>query len=633
MTPTARRLQRYLRQHWQAFLIVGSLLALLWVGVYLDLRRSREDTISRSASDLTNLSLAFLKETEASIKAIDLALLDLREHWNGDVRAFAALVHKRQDYLSGNLAFQVAVIDRYGLMAFSSLDQQNAKPVDLSDREHFKVHRERDVDELFISKPLLGRVSQRWSIQFTRPIFDQEHRFAGVLVLSVGPEYFYRFYRSIELPTGSSITLAREDGEVLSRYPNPEKALGRKLVYLPFLKPSVPDVAMVTMRSPFDGIERSYAVRKVDRFNLLVILGYPFDQIEAPYREQRLRAVSAGIGLSVSLLLVAYLRMVSAIQRQRAAKQLADNEERWRLALEAAGDGVWDWDVPKNRFVFSAGWKRLIGRAADGERSEHHDAWEKRIHPDDLAQVMQRIEAHFSRSTLAYTCEYRILCEDGCWKWILDRGMVIARDEAGMPLRMVGTCKDISSRKQMEEALQVLATTDALTGLNNRRCFLQRLEQEAAQAQDRAGVGAAVLMADIDFFKSINDRYGHAVGDAALKHFAGLLRQNARPPDVLGRLGGEEFAALLPHTTLDSAMEFASRLCASLRETPLVMGDQAIAISVSIGVSILQTTGDDSADQALHRADMALYQAKNTGRDRAIVWRDSGTEVEALAVL
>lgn len=600
-------------QYLQLYLVVAALLAAMWGGIAIDLRRAQGEVLSRTDSDLSNLALAFSKEIESAVKTIDLSLVDLREHWDGDPDRFAATVRRRQAYLENELAFQVAVIDAAGTLVFSNLEHP-AKAVDLSDREHFQVHRRRNTDMLFISKPVFGRVSKRWSIQFTRPLHDAEERFAGVLVLSVPPEYFSRFYHSIRLPTDSVITLAHPDGVILARYPRTEESLGRSLSGGPFADLDASGSGSFQRISQMDGVERLYAWRRLEHPPLLVFVGRSMREITAAYRQHRARALLAGAGLSALLLLAASLKRGFMKQKARSAKRLADNEERWRLALEAAGDGVWDWNAKTGRVMFSPGWKRMLGYAAH-EIGDDLDEWKKRVHPDDLTRTLQDVQDHFERRTPIYFNEHRMRCKDGSWKWILDRGMVMERDRDGAPLRVVGTHTDISVRKRLEEKLERLATTDALTGLRNRRCFLERLGQEVSHVRRYPQHSASVLMADLDFFKKINDSHGHAAGDAALRHFADLLREAVRESDCVGRLGGEEFAILLAETSAHNAQRFAQRLCATLRAAPLQLGGRAIPMTVSIGAAMI-SPDDDGPEPVLQRADEALYEAKELGRDR-----------------
>ena len=175
--------------------------------------------------------------------------------------------------------------------------------------------------------------------------------------------------------------------------------------------------------------------------------------------------------------------------------------------------------------------------------------------------------------------------------------------------------RDISERKRAEAELREMATTDFLTGLANRRHFMARMTGEMARLQRLDNPHAAVLMLDLDHFKHINDAHGHAAGDAMLRHFAALMRDELRKIDSVGRVGGEEFAIILPGANLDEAGVFAERLRQKVATTPLTLDDQVISITVSIGIASMRTT-DVNADTALIRADEALYRAKKNGRNR-----------------
>jgi diguanylate cyclase (GGDEF)-like protein len=178
----------------------------------------------------------------------------------------------------------------------------------------------------------------------------------------------------------------------------------------------------------------------------------------------------------------------------------------------------------------------------------------------------------------------------------------------------VGILRDETERKAQELELRRLATTDPLTGLANRRHFLTQVERELDRFK-RYAQPAALLMLDLDHFKQVNDTYGHALGDAVLKHFAVITGQALRKIDLLGRLGGEEFAALLPDTTLIGAYPLAERLRGIIMESPVETTAGSIGFTVSIGVALF-TPDDQDANAILIRADRALYRAKNRGRNR-----------------
>jgi diguanylate cyclase (GGDEF)-like protein len=165
--------------------------------------------------------------------------------------------------------------------------------------------------------------------------------------------------------------------------------------------------------------------------------------------------------------------------------------------------------------------------------------------------------------------------------------------------------------------LAVLASTDSLTGVANRRHFMEAAAQEVARFR-KEGVPLCMLMVDIDHFKHINDTYGHPVGDATLKAMVASLRQLIRCNDLIGRLGGDEFAVLLPGADLPRAAQVAERIRSELTRIAIEGSPRPAAFTVSVGVASLRETADD-LEQLLTRADEAMYQAKNAGRNRVVV--------------
>lgn len=203
---------------------------------------------------------------------------------------------------------------------------------------------------------------------------------------------------------------------------------------------------------------------------------------------------------------------------------------------------------------------------------------------------------------------------------LYDEELVISpvKDQQGCIRHFVGVKQDVSERKRIQTELWELATTDGLTGFLNRRHFMARLENEFARVQ-RNNHRVAVLMLDLDHFKQINDSYGHPTGDAMLQHFAGIIRAELRKIDVVGRIGGEEFAIFMPETDAEPAIIIAERLRNVLADTPLIIDKHKISITVSIGIALMHADSG-TADCVLTKADKALYTAKENGRNSVRVW-------------
>jgi diguanylate cyclase (GGDEF)-like protein/PAS domain S-box-containing protein len=205
-------------------------------------------------------------------------------------------------------------------------------------------------------------------------------------------------------------------------------------------------------------------------------------------------------------------------------------------------------------------------------------------------------------------------------------------DPKGTITHFIGIREDISDRKASEEKIRLLnaeleklAMTDYLTNLNNRRFFIQRGVEEIKRAH-RNSQPLALLMVDIDEFKNVNDTYGHEIGDLALQHVAEVMKSSLREIDLLGRLGGEEFAALLPNTTLEDALLSAERVRETIANMSLEIAGQVLSnpITISVGVATI-TDGMSGIDDLLRKADIALYRAKNNGRNCVSVYQENQT--------
>ena len=209
--------------------------------------------------------------------------------------------------------------------------------------------------------------------------------------------------------------------------------------------------------------------------------------------------------------------------------------------------------------------------------------------------------------------ETRYLRADGTAMWVA-ASTTLVRGPDGKPLYYVVQVEDIGDRKQTERELRRLADHDSLTGLLNRRGFMEGLRRELRRMERRREYGALVLL-DLDNFKTVNDTAGHLVGDQVLRATAEVLRRRLRATDVIGRLGGDEFAALVLNVTPRQASEIAAETAETLRSMTVTAGDTTIEVAASIGVIAIDEMRYDNEDDLLAAADRAMYRVKSLRRE------------------
>jgi diguanylate cyclase (GGDEF)-like protein/PAS domain S-box-containing protein len=308
-----------------------------------------------------------------------------------------------------------------------------------------------------------------------------------------------------------------------------------------------------------------------------------------------------------------------AISHYNALRALAQSEERYALAVRAANDGIWDWDLVTDRIYFSPRWHAILGRS---ERFDDDDpaSWLELVHADDVVRLRGAIDAHLNGRTSHLESEHRMRHLDGSWRWVLTRGLAI-RGADGQATRMGGSLSDITDRRRAERQLQHDALHDALTELPNRALFLDRVEQVLRRAERDQNAVCAVLFIDVDRFKLVNDSLSHAVGDHLLVALAERLAAVLRPSDTVARLGGDEFTILLDGvSSAEGAMVVADRVQASLA-APFTVDGHELVLAVSIGVAL---SGPElTAADLVRNADIAMYDARRRDRSRSALFDES----------
>ncbi|MBQ5949386.1 diguanylate cyclase domain-containing protein [Massilia sp. ST3] len=598
----------------QLALYLALMLPVVWGLVMLEQKRFAALDEAAARGNRTNLSRAFAEEVRATIGIVDLSLVQLRGTWRRDPEGFAAGVAEHARHLRDRVPMHIVVTDAKGRLLYTNAGA--APPLlPMGDLAAFHAQIAGSGDSLYVSRPSRCRITGAWIVQFTRPIRDAQGRLLGVIGASVAPDYFLRFYDSIDLGPNAAISLVRSDGAIIGRSTRQggNRDMGRVVPDMPYNAPGAAVSGHFHVLSRLDGIERDHAWRKLPEYGLTVTAAEAVPDAMARNAQQRAMLHWSGVAVSLVLAALGWAAIGAADRRRRALKALGAAEARWKLALNAAGDGVWDCDLRTGEAKLSPR-AQLILDAEHPVITWYGGMLEHIVHPDDLPAVRAALRAHFDSRTKDYAAEHRVRLRSGEWRWIDARGTVTERAEDGKPLRMVGTFSSIDARKHEEARMRRMAHQDALTGLPNRVLFGERLRQAIAAA-DRDGHRVAVVYFDLDKFKPVNDTWGHAAGDRLLRMVAQRVRAALRESDLLARIGGDEFAVLLPHCDTPGGAEQVARTILARLEEPFEDGERVLRISGSLGYALYPDCGGD-AEALMRCADLAMYDAKAHGRNR-----------------
>ena len=297
--------------------------------------------------------------------------------------------------------------------------------------------------------------------------------------------------------------------------------------------------------------------------------------------------------------------------RQTLAAMTATREQL-DSALVAGRMALFEVDTRTRVVKLSQHWSQMLGGAATSTVTTMQELM-RLTHPEDRPTIRRAYRDALRAQGSGYVVDHRVRDLNGGWLWIESRARVTSRDAQGRPNALVGTNCDISARKEHESRLRHQAYHDPLTGLANRSFLRERL-QEMIYRAERNNHTLAVLCLDLDHFKVINDSNGHAAGDQLLRAAAARLSNSVRQGDVVVRLGGDEFAVLLEGPLQAETIAAIARKILARINSPITVDEQEHALSTSIGVSCFPTDGR-TPDELLTRADLAMYSAKEAGRN------------------
>lgn len=281
-------------------------------------------------------------------------------------------------------------------------------------------------------------------------------------------------------------------------------------------------------------------------------------------------------------------------------RQIDHEQQRMKFALQAAEDGIWDWNGATDEVYYSPRYIAMVG-CTEEEFPPTLDSWASRVHPDDYegTVAMQLNIVSSPAYGDSFECTYRFLHNDGSWKWILGKGVVTSRDEEGKARRITGVHIDIGELQAAKEELIETLKIDTLTEVRSRYSFEEKL-----QGLSVSDYPVSLIYVDTDGLKIINDLLGHAFGDEYLRKVSTMLNEYTRENDSIYRIGGDEFVILMPNTGYDHASEALSRLKTNVKEQNNING----ALFVSFGLATASDPAELSSLTA--NADRNMYKNK-----------------------
>ncbi|HMV62411.1 MAG TPA: ATP-binding protein [Rhodocyclaceae bacterium] len=450
---------------------------------------------------LASLSLALAEQTAQTMSATDLVLdsivaeVDaLHLHDAADLRALTrseTFHHFLKERVAGLSRADVATIVGANGEVINFTRSFPPPPINLSDRDYFKVHLADARVGTYISVPVRNKGNGKWIFYVTRRLNDAEGRFAGLVLVGISVDQFSDFFQRIgaSLGEGASVSLSRDDFALLTRWPARENLIGERNLtgsnyeVIHTLGKSDDVISLDSPRMPEDFApqRRMAAVRKVEHFPLILNITVSHDLVLSNWYPA-VWAIGAIAGGSIlALLLGTFTGLRILARREDDARRLRESEERYARAVRGTSDGLWDWDLVAERDYLSPRLKDMLGFGGDPAITRMDDVL-SRVHPQDEPTVRKALRAQLDQH-VPLDIELRVLTRGGSYRWMALRGEA-ERTPAGKPVRLSGTLSDITARKLAEE--EVLEHRNHLEDLVDARTAALSVAKEAAEAASRA---------------------------------------------------------------------------------------------------------------------------------------------------
>jgi diguanylate cyclase (GGDEF)-like protein len=642
---------RYLRH--MSVLFALPLIVVIWAAALSHIANERSAARHAVIDDAATLTRVLEENVIRTVSEIDRALMFMRARFERDSNEGATdttsawLRRLRDANLISDLMLQTAVINADGQLIATNTAQQATAPISLADRPHFKIHSGNPAqDRLYISAPVLGRASGKWSVQLTRRFNKSDGHFGGVLVASLDPKQLSRLHDAVDTGMAGTVAIVGADGIVRVGSGRDAPAMGDDLSGSPtfkafrdavqgsYLQPASSalaagqagpsDVPPVGMSDGIDNRSNTRVVsfRRVRDLPLVVMVSAADYQADSSYIRNRRLYLLTAITLTVATL----LGMLFGLRHERRMQVIRHDLKRSEARASAKSRELELTFNHMNQGIMMVDGQGRIG-FMNGQAARLLDLPEVFVAAQlRYADIIAHLKAgnDFGGPTGAVDPQLLSYIENSdrqavlpLYERVRPNGVVIeVRNEALPDGGFVRTITDVTQRHRSAAQISHLARHDVLTNLANRRLFQEHLEQ--ARLAHAQGACFAILSIDLDRFKPVNDTLGHPIGDKLLQAVARRLSSTVRDSDVVARMGGDEFCIIQRHIgRQDQAGSLARRLIKALAK-PFEIDSHMIEIGGSVGIAFAGETdagaGGARSDDIVKAADLALYSAKTNGR-------------------
>jgi diguanylate cyclase (GGDEF)-like protein len=588
------------------------IVAISWHLLFLTLNEEKHNAEAFALEEVNALATSYADNLKRNIDAIDQLLLLVRLEWETTHGKLALEQLKYKGIFPSSKPFNVSITDRNGQRLTSTYDPSyDALNVSMENQASFLVHQSSVADDLYISPPIIERVSGNEVIQFSRRLSDQHGNFDGIVFISVQTNYFIASYDEKVIGQHGLIGMMGNDKVMrVARLGNTVLSINFSLLIQPLeFNPSDHSV-FLNGTSFSDQRSRFIAWRAIDGYPFVAIAGLDEQEKMASYRARHTSLISTAIIASICLAILTLIAMVFSIRLARRSKQLEHTQAAYRIATESGDEGFYIATPIKDRYGSIVD---VTAVDCNQRGAEFFSVPRDQFIGNPLSHLYRKINFPNTLDLLIEAFKHGE--SDGEFT-IFDN---VREQTRHMHLKakcyedkLAVTINDITEHKTHMLQLEKRSNEDPLTGLPNRQWVQDYLPKVIEQASANNTL-FAILYIDLDGFKKVNDTLGHAAGDEVLHNAARRLKLAVRPHDHVVRLGGDEFVVILESIVHDvDAAHIADRILHAFQEKfRLSKGIQSVG--ASIGIAIYPNDAQD-AQTLLQNADMALYSVKSHGK-------------------